>query len=372
MNILIVNWQDRLNPLSGGAEVHLHEIFGRIAQKGCSITLLCSSFRGAKKTEVLDDMKVMRLGRRSNFNFFVPSAVKALLRQEKYDVLVDDINKIPFYTPLYVNIPVLAILHHFFDRTIYRETNFLPASYVYLAEKFVPLVYRKVPFAVVSESTKEDLIRKGVPERNIQVIYNGIDHRLYKPNYMMKSKSPLICYLGRLKKYKGVDILLKAMVLVRKEMPGVRLVIVGDGDYRPALMKMADKLGLINCVEFTGYVSGQEKVRFLQRAQLAVNPSPREGWGLTCVEANACGTPLVASDAPGLRDSCRDGKTGFLFPFGNIHHLAQTIVKILKDEPLRRRLSQNAARWSRKFNWDDSAIEMLTLLHSLPHYSHHC
>lgn len=362
MNILIVNWQDLSNPLSGGAEVHLHEIFGRVAKKGHTVTLLCSRFPGAKKRERLDGMNVVRIGRRNDFNFFVPSAVRALLRREKYDVLVDDINKIPFYTPAYARIPILAILHHFFDRTIYRETSLLPASYVYLSEKIVPLIYRKVPFSVVSESTKEDLIQKGIPERNIHVIYNGIDHRLYKPDYTVKSRLPLICYLGRLKKYKGVDILLKAMLLIKEEVRGVKLVIVGEGDYRPALMRMVYRMGLRDCVEFTGYVSVQEKVRFLQRAQLVVNPSPREGWGLTCVEANACGTPLVASDAPGLRDSCRDGETGFLFPFGDVHQLAQKAIRILKDETLRWKLSKNAARWSRKFDWDLSATQMLSLL----------
>ncbi|KPJ49379.1 hypothetical protein AMJ40_05630 [candidate division TA06 bacterium DG_26] len=236
MNILVINWQDRLNPLSGGAEVHLHEIFGRIVRKGHSVTLLCSSFPGAKKREVVDGMRVIRMGSRNTFNFFAPGGVKMLLRQEKYDVLVDDINKIPFYTPIYVRLPIVAILHHFFDRTIYRQTGLVPASYVYLSERIVPLLYRKVPFAVVSESTKEDIISKGIPEVNIRVIHNGIDHRTYAPDYSLKSRSPLVCYLGRLKKYKSVDILIKAMVVVRRQVPDVRLLIIGDGDHRPTLM----------------------------------------------------------------------------------------------------------------------------------------
>jgi glycosyltransferase involved in cell wall biosynthesis len=310
-------------------------------------------------------MQVIRVGTRNTFNFFVPGALKTLLRQRSYDVLVDDINKIPFYTPFYTKIPVVAVLHHFFDRTIYRQAGFVPASYVYLAEKLVPIIYSKAPFTVVSKSTKEDLTRKGIPEANIRVIYNGIDHHTYAPDYSMKSKSPLVCYLGRLKKYKSVDLLIRAMVAVRREVPGVKLVVVGDGDHRPTLVKMVDELGLSDCVEFTGYVSAKEKVRLLQSAQLMVNPSPREGWGLTSVEANACGTPLVASDVPGLRDSCRDGETGYLFPFGDVDDMVSKMIKLLRDERLRLAFSENAVRWAREFDWNRSAQQMETFLRSV-------
>jgi len=95
---------------------------------------------------------------------------------------------------------------------------------------------------------------------------------------------------------------------------------------------------------------------------LTVNPSCKEGWGLTVVESNACGTPVIASNSPGLKDSIINGTTGLLYDYGNINKMAEYIIKVLKDDELREKLSINAIDWSNKFNWDNSSEEMLKLI----------
>ncbi|MCI0705981.1 MAG: glycosyltransferase family 4 protein [Ignavibacteriae bacterium] len=362
MKILVLNWQDIRNPLGGGAEVHLHEIFKRIAARGHSVTLFCSSFPGAPAEEILDGIRVIRSGSRNLFNYGVKGYYRRRFRQERYDVVVDDINKIPFYTPRFVQEPLVAIIHHLFDTSIFREASLPAALYVYGAEKLVPRAYRNTPLAVVSESTRSELIRKGFNESRITVIPNAVDTAHYRPHEVPQQQAPVVGSLGRLKKYKSADHLLDAFAIVRLEIPDAQLLVVGEGDYLPFLKRKADDLRLGETVTFTGQVDENEKVRLLNRMTLAVNCSAKEGWGLTVIEANACGVPVVASDVPGLRDAVLDEKTGLLYEYGNIEQLAAKIMLILRDERLRARLSREALSWARSFQWDDSAEKMLSVL----------
>lgn len=364
MKILLINWQDRKNPLSGGAETHVHEIFGRIARWGNDVTLLCSSFTNAKKNEIVDGIKIIRTGKRNTFNFYVPSACRALLRNTNYDIVVDNINKIPFFTPLYVRAPLLVVGYHFFGTAIYKETNFLFASYVYSTETLVPKIYKKEKFSVLSKSTKDELVKWGISEHNISIISPAISPK-FTPDFKLKSPNPLIVSLGRIKKYKCLDNILYAMQNVSSHIPAAKLTVIGTGDYLLKLAALTKKLNLDNNVSFTGFVSEQEKRRILQTAWIVVNTSLKEGWGITNIEANACGVPVVASNSPGLRDSVVDGKTGFLVEHNDIKALSDRIIQILQDKTLQERLSQNAIEWASQFSWDKAAKEMLELIKSI-------
>ncbi len=219
MKILAFNWQDIKNPLGGGAEVHFHEIFSRIAKLGHEVTLFCSSFPGAPEREKIDSIEVIRKGGRNTFNFWVPLKYWTTLRSQHFDVVIDDINKIPFFTPLYARKPVVGIAHHLFGKTIFLETHFLAALYVYLSEKLIKYFYPRIPLLVVSESTREEFRRLGFPEENLVIAPNCIDPSIYRPTGVEKSKAPLVGYFGRLKKYKSVDHLLLAFKIVRKDFP---------------------------------------------------------------------------------------------------------------------------------------------------------
>ncbi|MEX1139640.1 MAG: glycosyltransferase family 4 protein [Bacteroidota bacterium] len=361
MKILVLNWQDIRNPQGGGAEVHLHEIFKRIAARGHSVTLFCSRFPGAPAEEVIDGIRVIREGGRNLFNYRVYPKYLRQFRHERYDVVVDDVNKIPFFTPLFVKEPLAGILHHLFGKSIFSETFFLPALYVLGAEKLALRVYRKTPMAVVSESTRQELLGSGFDDGLLSLVPNCVDQALYTPAGQPPQPN-LIGYLGRLKKYKSVEDLLSAVAVVLKETPDVRLVILGDGDARPSLERVADDLRITSHVDFLGYVPPAEKIRRLHSMSVVVNTSAKEGWGLTVIEANACGVPVIASDVPGLRDSVIHEKTGLLYEYGNIEELAEKILLILRDNNLRSRLSNEAVLWARQFNWERSADSMIGFL----------
>ncbi|MEO0189801.1 MAG: glycosyltransferase family 4 protein, partial [candidate division WOR-3 bacterium] len=146
MNILIINWQDWKNPYAGGAEVYLYEIFSRLIKKGHKIFILCSRGPGQKRYEVMDGFEIIRIGKRFNFNFYVPFALRSILKNKKIDILIDDQNKIPFYSPLFTKKINLIMIMHLFRKTIYRETNFLFASYVYITESLIPVFYHRSHF----------------------------------------------------------------------------------------------------------------------------------------------------------------------------------------------------------------------------------
>ena len=238
-------------------------------------------------------------------------------------------------------------------------------STIWLAERPLGRVYRGVPFQAISESTRDDLVARGIPRESIRVIYPGIDSSTYTPDPSFRSPVPLFAYLGRLKRYKGVHHVIQAFA--RLAHPTAVLEIAGAGDYRPALERLASSLDLKDRVRFLGRIPEAEKLALLRRAWALVLASPKEGWGITNLEAAACATPVVASDSPGIRESVRDGETGFLVPHGNVAAMAEAMGSLASSLPLVRRLGDRARRFAEGFTWDRAADETERHLLSLHH-----
>jgi len=356
MNILVINWQDWMNPLAGGAEVYLYEVFSRLIKKDHHVMLLVSRAQGQRRYEIIDGFEIYRIGKRSNFNFFVPSALRTLLRHNKIDIVIDDLNKIPFYSPLFTRRTVLPMLMHLFRKTIYRETNFLFASYVFLAESVIPFFYWGSKFIAISHSTSEDLRRIGVHNR-IFVVQSGIP-KIPKITPKRHQKN-LVAYVGRVKKYKSIDHFVRAVLLIKNKR-NIEAVIVGDGDAKADLVDLTRRL----CVQitFTGFVSEEEKFRIYSSARVVVQPSIKEGWGLTAIEAQSCSTPVVCADSPGLREVVDDNRTGFLYPYGDIDALANRVIELLDNEAKWQTFSHAAKEWAQNFSWDNAAEKIENIL----------
>lgn len=362
MKILIFNWQDLTHPLAGGAEVHLHETYSRIAAMGHEVTLFCSSYPGAKRIDDADGIRIIREGGRFLFNFVVMRKYFTTFKDQQFDIVIDDVNKIPFYTPAYVKEPVLGEIHHLLGTSVFQETLFPLASYVYLAERASLPMYKKIHFMVHSPSTHKELLANGFSDDLVHHVHYGVNHSLFRKTGMEKSSVPLVGALGRLKKYKSFDHLLEAFVIVKKEIPNARLVIVGDGDDKPRLTELTHRLGLTDSVTFTGFVGEQEKVDWLNRMHVAVNTSAKEGWGLTATEANACGTTTVSSNVQGLRDAVIDEETGLLYEYGDREKMAEKIILLLRDHHLRTRLEQSAMDRSKEFDWNTGAEKTMEII----------
>lgn len=362
----MVNWQDRRNPLAGGAELHLHETFGRLASRGHRITLLVSGWRGAPRRDRVDGLDIRRAGRRHTFPLAVGGAYRRLRSERSFDLVVENINKLPLLTPAWMDEPVVALVNHLFGVTAFREATWPVAAVVWSSERLIPSVYRDVPFQAVSESTAEDLVRRGIARDHIEVIPGGIDHTVYRPKAGVdRFRVPTFAYIGRLKRYKGLEVVIRALSELGSRGVEARLLVAGTGDDRSRLEEVAREAGVETRVRFLGYISEEDKVELLRRAWATVYPSPREGWGLTNIEAAACGTPTVASDSPGLRDSVLDQRTGFLVPHGDAVAWADRIGRLATDSVRRQELSAGALEHAAGFSWERTADRTEAALRSV-------
>jgi len=353
MHIAILNWKDTEHPQAGGAELYAYRQAMFWIEQGHTISWICARAPGQTATATIDGIGVYRVGRRFTVYWRVPSAFRKL---KDVDVILDVENGIPFFSPLFTRCPKVLVIHHIHRDVWHKELPWLPAEIGrFLELKLMPRAYRRVPVVTVSESSRESTARI-MPRNTISIVHNGVNDRL-KPG--AKSEVPEIVFLGRLKRYKSVDVLLEAMAKLRDEK--VTLGIVGTGDDELFLRERCETLQLEN-VTFWGHADEARKLELLQRAWLVVNPSMIEGWSVTNIEANACGVPVIGSNVPGIRDSIKDGETGLLFEYGNVDELVTKIRALLKDESERRRLGENAVKWAANFSWRASAEKSLGIL----------
>lgn len=362
--LLAVNFRDPGHPEAGGAELHLEQILLEAQRQGWQVTWLASGFRGGAPEAEHKGLRVVRRGDWWDFNLVVPGVLRREFSGDaEPDLVVEDINKVPCFCAHWTRAEVAVIVPHLFGDTAYREANALIATYVVALERLIPWAYRRSRFLVISESTRDDLIARGVARDRIAVVHCGLDHERYRfdPS-VARTAEPTIVYVGRLRRYKGVAWVLRTLPKVRERVPGAKLVVIGDGPDQARLQEEARTLGVADAVEFCGFLPFAEKVRRMQSSWLVVQPSPKEGWGLTVVEAGACGAAVVAADSPGLRDSVRRDVTGLLVPYDDDAALVDALVRVLADPALRDRLAAAGREWAARFRWDDCARRSLVAL----------
>ncbi len=346
MRILIFNWRDIRNPEAGGAEIYTHEIARRLVERGYSVTLFTSRFDGCEREEIIDGVGIVREGNRYTVylkarNFYRKNA-------EKFDIVVDEINTVPFMTPKFVKDGgCLALIHQLAREFWFYETRFPVNVIGYKLESIWLRNYVDIPTVTVSESTKKDLESLGF--RKVFVIPNGLN--VHPVNEIPeKEERPTVIFVGRMKKAKKPQDVIEAFEIVKEEIRDAELWMVGDGYLRKKLEKRASN------VRFFGYLDKETKDELVRRAWVIAVPGVREGWGQVVTDANALGTPAVGYDIPGLRDSIKHGHNGLLVK-PNPEALAEAIIKVLKNEKLRKKLSKNAIEWAKQFSWDRSAEE---------------
>jgi glycosyltransferase involved in cell wall biosynthesis len=251
-------------------------------------------------------------------------------------------------------------VHHLFGSTVFREAPLPIAAAVWLSERPLSAIYKGVPFQAVSVSTADDLVARGISRGLIRVIYNGVDSSVLTPNPAERSPTPLFVYLGRLKKYKRVDIVIRAFAAL--SLPEAKLEIAGTGDYRAQLEGLVKSLDLTDRVKFLGFISEEDKIHLLRRAWASTLASPKEGWGISNLEAAACATPVIAANSPGIRESVIDGETGFLVPQNDPEAMTAAMRGIVESPDLVASLGAAGRRYAEKFTWDRAANDTLAHL----------
>lgn len=361
MRILALNWRCLSHPQAGGGEVNLFEQARRWVQDGHEVTVLCAD-PGRQyaqfRDEVVDGVKVRRMGGR--FTVYLRAALFLLRNGRRFDRILDVANGVPFFAALFSRSRAALIVHHVHRTQWFGEFPYpIAALGWFLERRVMPLVYRGRPVITISPTTREALINMGVAESQIRVVYCGVDHPR-NGRTPPQPKDHRIAYVGRIRPYKRVDKIVRAVDKLRHEFPDIHLDIVGDGDSRPEIADLIVSLGLERHVTMHGHVDEPTKASILSSATVYATASMMEGWGISVIEANVFGCPAVAFDVPGLSAAIRHGETGLLAEDDG--SFEQAIALLLRDRGERLRYSMAALRWAARFSWDSSARETLRVL----------
>jgi glycosyltransferase involved in cell wall biosynthesis len=366
MNILIFNWRDLKHSWAGGGEIYVFELAKRWVKAGHKVTVFCSQdpYQKLKDEETYNGIRIVRKGGRFSLYFWAPIWYFKHFRK-KTDLIIDVQNGIPFFTTLFSRRPKVSFVYHVHNKQFFNDLPF-PLSFIgFFIEKFIfPVFYRHVPVIAISKTTKKELINLGFKENNIHIVYCGINGSKTKEYKAAKKfSSPTLLYLGRIKAYKRVDLLIEIFSQILKFNPSARLILAGWGTEASSITDQVMRSSFRRRIEVMGPVSESEKKRLLSQSWLFVNPSIGEGWSIAVIESNLHGTPAVGFNVTGLTESIKHGKTGLLA--NDKEDMIKKINKVLNDKPYREELSENARKWAHTFNWDTASSRSLKILEQI-------
>lgn len=359
--IHMIAWRDLDDPEAGGSELHAHEIASRWAAAGIEVSLRTSGIAGQGPTAKRSGYDVeRRSGRYGVFPSVISSGLRGSARPG--DALVEIWNGMPFFSPLWFKGPRITVLHHVHDEMWQMVLPGLLGKVGDTIERRVaPPIYRRERIVTLSDSSRQEIIeRLRLSAERVVVAPPGISPK-FSPGGR-RADRPLVVAVGRLVPVKRFDILIKELAQVRREIPDLEAMIIGEGYERPALESLRSSLGADSWLSLPGFVDESALIDAYQRAWVVSSASLREGWGMTLTEAAACGTPCVATNIAGHRDAVRDQQSGLLV--NDLSSLSTGLIDVLSDEGLRSSLQAGAQAWSKRFSWDATAqiaLEQLAL-----------
>lgn len=371
MKIVIFNWRDIKNPKAGGAEIVTHQYAKGWVKAGHKVSVVCPAFPNFPRKETIDGVEYRRLGIRTSWNYLLIHILAFFYYQRclkgKIDLVIDQIHWVPFFTPLYVKEKKLAFIHEVAQKIWVKQFGGLIGR---IGRKIEPLffqIYKNIPFLTVSKSSKSDLSRMAIPERNITVIRNGINITPLK-KLPKKENVPTFIFVGRIAPVKNIEELIIAFSLIKKELKNAQLWIVGaidNKDYYNKIRQIVTKNNLKKDVAFFGYVNEKKKFELLRRSHLFLHTSLSEGWGLVVIEANAMGTPAVVYNVAGLNQAVVDDKTGLICRENTPLEMAEHILDLYKDKDKFQRMQKECFVFSGQFSWKKSLSKSEQLINSL-------
>ncbi len=365
-HIVMLNWRDLDHPQAGGAEVFAERIARQWVAAGAQVTLLAAQPGGLPPLTQREGVTIRRAG--GTLGVY-PAALLWVLRHRRHiDAVVDCQNGIPFFSPVVARrkTPVVQVIHHVHQRQF--RLFFGPLASAIgrqLESRGARLVYRRRPSMAISPSTRTE-VRAVLQLPGPRFLMPcGLD---LPPAAALAERSPdpsIVC-VGRLVPHKRLHLILAAIPEVLAFVPNLQVHLVGDGPDEARLHEISDRLGLPpGVLTWHGRLPSADRDRLMAQAWLTVNPTHGEGWGMGVMEAASLGVPALAFRVPGLRDSIRDGETGWLVPEGT--SLATGVIKALQqltDPAAAFAYRQSCRAWAACFSWQKSAELLAALLTS--------
>ena len=359
MRILVLNWRDLAHPSAGGAEVYTEQVLRRWAADGHQVTLFAAAVAGRSADETVDGYRVLRSGGRLT----VYRHAAAWWRRHgrgAFDVVIDETNTVPFLANEWVDdgTPTIALVHQTCEEIWHHNTPF-PVAHLgrYLLEPRWLRRLGRAPILAVSESTRQALARFGATD--VTVVPEGFEppQPAWSATAPQKETTPTAVFCGRMVEYKRPMDVVAAVVSARRQLPTLRLWMIGGGPQLRGLRAAAPP-----GVTFFGRVPEETKYDLMARAHVHLAASVREGCGLVVTEAAALGTPTIAYDVPGLRDSTR-AAGGVVVP-PRPEDLARWLVELM---PAWRAGWPGRAPFGGAAPWDDVATAVLDAVRERTH-----
>lgn len=356
IDVLFVNWRDVSHPEGGGSERYVQRIAEGLASAGLRVTLFCAEHGRAPSEEVVNGVRIVRRGRRLSV---YPRAL-AFVRRHRPRLVVDVQNGIPFCSTLATRAPVTTVVHH-----VHKEQWPMVFGRMggrigwWLESKVAPKVYRRVPYVTISEATRTEMTGLGIARGRITLVPVGTEPIV--PVETPRSPGPRLVVLGRLVPHKQVEHAIEILARLSDRWPDLALAVVGEGWWEEQLRAEAERLGVADRVEFTGFVDERAKHEQLAAAWVHVCPSVKEGWGMVVIEAGGHGVPTVGYHASGgLQESVVDGVSGVLVD--DLDQMTAAVTRLLEDEPTRRAMGEAATRHAANFEWPVSVASFAGVL----------
>lgn len=358
LRVLFLAWRGPGHPEAGGSEVYVQRISQELVAQGHTVTVRTARHDGSSRREIVEGVEIDRRGGR--LSVYPWGLLHTMSRRgRRADVVVDVINGLPFAASATRRRRVVALVHH-----VHRDQWHLiypgPLGRMgwFIESHLVPALYRRVPVITVSSATAQDLVAMGLDQREITVVRNGLQVVV---NSAPRSASPRLVVLARLVPHKQIEHALDAVAACRRNHPGLRLEVIGEGWWRDSLEAYAARLGIAEQVTFHGHVTDEERDRLLACAWLHVLPSVKEGWGIAVTEAGAQGTPTIGYAASGgLRESIEDGVSGWLVDSPG--DLTAAIDRLLGDPEGLAQRGRAARRAALQLDWGASGRAFATVL----------
>lgn len=356
MRIAWMTWKDAEHPRAGGAEAVNEALAARLAARGHEVTFVVAGFSGAAPEARRDGFRVVRVGGRLGVYPRAWRHYRAALRGN-VDVVVDEMNTLPFFARWYAKEPTVLFAHQLARAVWLHE---LPGPLGALGWAIEPLYVRALSrqrAVTVSESTKRDLVRHGFRADDVTVIpqISRVPAAASLPRKAWGR--PTLLAFGSVRAMKRTLHVLRAFEIAKRALPELKLVIAGpdDGPYGARVRDAVAASAYAESIRMLGAVPSEDVARVLHEAHVLCAASVKEGWGLVVTEAAGQGTPAVAYDVDGLRDSVRDDETGVLVPDGDAEAFADAVVSLLRDPERYDRLRAEGWRRAAALDADESA-----------------
>jgi phosphatidylinositol alpha-mannosyltransferase len=366
MALRILQVSSAYYPYPSGVTEAVHNLSVALSSIGHSVSILTTSFKLKINDEVKTDIPVQRFGRALlipgnksyatfPFGLKIPFQVRNFLRKNHFDVI-----HMHGIFPPEIGFWALHYSRAVNVTTINTYNEKLLAVPISLIEGLFKRYLVKLHGRIAISSACKSSIERFIPG-DYRIIPHGVDIHAFSPQTppfadLSRFGCPVLLFLGRIDKRKGLEVILKALPRILKELGTVKLVVVGTGPELASAQALTNRLGIQQAVVFKGFVPREDLPRYYASCDTYISPAiGGEAQGIVLLEGMASGKAVIASNIAGYNETIRNGETGLLFPPGDAEALSRTVMTVLQNTDLRKRLERNGRQESIANSWQSVA-----------------